>query len=151
MATAGAQVADTTQRADTIHRADTLSYDDAAEVAYLYNLPAALRATRDLTVPASQTVEGDLSVLEASLTVAGHVTGRVVVINGEVTLAPGARIDGELVVTGGEVHGADSASVAKPSLSPRRSGAPTVWWRCATRAAAWRTGSAAGNGATSAA
>jgi hypothetical protein len=38
------------------------------------------------------------------------VTGRVVVINGEVTLAPGARIDGELVVTGGEVRGADSAS-----------------------------------------
>lgn len=104
-AAAGAQVADTTQRSDT------LSYDDAAEVAYLYNLPAALRATRDLTIPASQTVEGDLSVLEATLTVAGHVTGRVVVINGDVTLAPGARIDGALVVTGGEVRGADSASV----------------------------------------
>lgn len=99
------------QAADTTQRGDTLSYDDAAEVAYLYNLPAALRATRDLTIPASQTVEGDLSVLEASLTVAGHVTGRVVVINGDVTLAPGARIDGALVVTGGEVRGADSASV----------------------------------------
>ncbi|HEU4585454.1 MAG TPA: BamA/TamA family outer membrane protein [Gemmatimonadaceae bacterium] len=110
-ATARAQRADTTARADTAQRADTLSYDDAAEVAYLYNLPAALRATRDLTIPASQTIEGDLSVLEASLTVAGHVTGRVVVINGDVALAPGARIDGELVVTGGEVRGADSASV----------------------------------------
>lgn len=109
-ATAGAQAADTTQRSDTLST-DTLSYDDAAEVAYLYNLPAALRATRDLTIPASQTVEGDLSVLEASLTVAGHVTGRVVVINGDVTLAPGARIDGTLVVTGGQVRGADSASV----------------------------------------
>ncbi len=108
---ARAQYADSLARADTAHRADTLSYDDAAEVAYLYNLPAALRATRDLSVPESQTVEGDLSVLEASLTVAGHVTGRVVVINGDVTLAPGARIDGELVVTGGDVRGADSASV----------------------------------------
>lgn len=98
-------------RVDTARRADTLSYDDAAEVAYLYNLPAALRATRDLSIPASQTIDGDLSVLEASLTVAGHVTGRVVVINGQVTLVPGARIDGELVVTGGEVRGADSASV----------------------------------------
>ena len=105
IATADAQLPDTTQRSDT------LSYDDAAEVAYLYNLPAALRATRDLTVAASQTVEGDLSVLDASLTVAGHVTGRVVVINGDVTLVPGARIDGALVVTGGEVRGADSASV----------------------------------------
>jgi hypothetical protein len=102
---AGAQAADTTQLSDTI------SYDDAAEVAYLYNLPAALRATRDLTIPASQTVEGDLSVLDAALTVAGHVTGRVVVINGDVTLAPAARIDGALVVTGGQVRGADSASV----------------------------------------
>ncbi len=117
MATAGAQAANTTQRADTTlradtaQRADTLSYDDAAEVAYLYDLPAALRATRDLTIPASQTIQGDLSVLEATLTVAGRVTGRVVVINGDVTLAPGARIDGDLVVTGGEVRGADSASV----------------------------------------
>jgi hypothetical protein len=110
-ATALAQRTDTTARGDTAQRADTLSYDDAAEVAYLYNLPAALRATRDLTIPASQTIDGDLSVLEAALTVAGHVTGRVVVINGDVTLAPGARIDGELVVTGGEVRGADSASV----------------------------------------
>lgn len=106
-----AQVPDTAERADTAQRADTLSYDDAAEVAYLYNLPAALRATRDLAIPAAQTIEGDLSVLEASLTVAGHVTGRVVVVNGDVTLTPGARIDGELVVTGGEVRGADSASV----------------------------------------
>lgn len=103
--TAHAQTPDTTQRIDT------LSYDDAAEVAYLYNLPAALRATRELTIPASQTVEGDLSVLDAPLTVAGHVTGRVVVINGDVVLVPGARIDGELVVTGGEVSGVDSASV----------------------------------------
>ena len=104
-AAANAQVSDTTQRIDT------LSYDDAAEVAYLYNLPAALRATKELTIPVSQTIEGDLSMLDAALTVAGHVTGRVVVINGDVTLEPGARIDGALVVTGGEVRGADSASV----------------------------------------
>ena len=40
----------------------------------------------------------------ANQMLAGHVTGRVVVINGDVTLAPGARIGGELVVTGGEVR-----------------------------------------------
>lgn len=107
-ATAHAQARDT-----TVH-ADTLSYDDAAEVAYVYNRPAALRATEPLRIAADQTIEGNVAVLEAPLTVAGHVTGRVVVINGDVDLSPGARIDGGLWVTGGAVIGADSATIGGP-------------------------------------
>lgn len=99
------------QGADTAARADTLGYDDAGAVAYLYNLPAALRATTAVTITRDQTVDGDVAVLAAPLTVEGHVTGHVVVINGAVTLRPGARIDGDLVVTGGPVTGLDSASV----------------------------------------
>jgi hypothetical protein len=103
---------DTAQGADTVQHVDSLSYDDAAAVAYLYNLPAALRATSGVTVAADQTVEGNVAVLEAPLTIAGHVTGRVVVINGNVMLHAGARIDGDVVITGGTLMGADSATIA---------------------------------------
>lgn len=99
------------QGTDTTGRADTLTADDAAAAAYLYDQPAALRATAPLDIPAGHLVDGNVAVLEAPLTVAGHVTGRVTVINGDVTVAPGGRIDGDLTVTGGVVRAADSAAV----------------------------------------
>jgi len=111
--------------ADTVQRIDSLSYDDAAEVAYRYNLPAALRSTSDLTIDSARTVAGNVAVLEGSLTLAGHVAGSVTVINGDVTLQPGARIDGDLVITGGEATGVDSASIGgvvklyRPTMSYR--------------------------------
>ncbi|MBX6331458.1 MAG: BamA/TamA family outer membrane protein [Gemmatimonadaceae bacterium] len=98
------------QGADSVQRVDSLSYDDAAAVAYLYNLPAALRATSGVTIAADQTVDGNVAVLEAPLTIAGHVTGRVVVINGNVILHPGARVDGDVTITGGTITGTDSAT-----------------------------------------
>jgi hypothetical protein len=113
------------QVADTVQRIDTLSYDDAAEVAYRYNLPAALRSTTDLTIDSTQSVAGSVAVLEGSLILAGHVTGNVTVINGDATLRPGARIDGDLVVTGGQAKGVASGSVGgvikvyRPTLSYR--------------------------------
>ena len=109
-----AQTADTSQRADTTQRVDTLSYDDASAVAFLYNQPAALRATKATTIGQDQTVAGNVAVLDAPLVIGGHVTGRVVVINGDVTLLHGARVDSELVVTGGAVDGADSTTVGGP-------------------------------------
>ena len=99
------------QAADTAQRIDSLSYDDASAVAYLYNQPAVLRVTKATTIAHDQTVEGNVAVLDALLVIGGHVTGRVVVINGDVTLLHGARVDSELVVTGGTVDGADSTSV----------------------------------------
>lgn len=113
------------QVADTVQRVDTLSYDDAAEVAYRYNLPAALRSTTDLSIDSTQTVAGNVAVLEGSLTLAGHVAGSVTVINGDVTMRPGARIDGDLVMTGGQAKGLDSASIGgvvklyRPTMSYR--------------------------------
>jgi hypothetical protein len=113
------------QVADTVQRIDTLSYDDAAEVAYRYNLPAALRSNTDLTIDSTKTVEGNVAVLEGSLTLAGHVTGSVTVINGDVTLRPGAHIDGDFVATGGQVKGVAGATVGgvvklyRPTMSYR--------------------------------
>ncbi|HTL94135.1 MAG TPA: hypothetical protein VL157_01250, partial [Gemmatimonadaceae bacterium] len=108
-ALAGARIA--AQAADTVQRIDSLSYDYASAVAFLYNQPAALRATKATTIAQDQTVAGNVAALDAPLVIGGHVTGRVVVINGDVTLLHGARVDSELVVTGGSVDGADSTTV----------------------------------------
>src|SRR6185437_7090552 len=62
---AAAQATDTTPRADTLERVDTLSYDDAAAVAFLYNQPAALRATKPTTIAQDQTVPGNVAILDA--------------------------------------------------------------------------------------
>ena len=70
-----------------------------------YNRPSALRASGSLDIPAEQEVSGDVAVLSGPLTIAGRVRGSVVVINGDVYLRPGARVDGDLFVVGGVIEG----------------------------------------------
>ncbi|MDQ6827867.1 MAG: BamA/TamA family outer membrane protein [Gemmatimonadota bacterium] len=83
----------------------------AAEIARLYNGSAALRAIGEASVPAGETIAGDVAVLNGPLTVGGHVTGRVLVINGNAILRDGATIDGDLIVVGGQVTGQERATI----------------------------------------
>lgn len=76
-----------------------------------YNRSAALRATGSLRVPADETVEGDVAVLHGPLEIAGRVLGSVVVINGDLTLSPGARVAGDILVVGGVIDGERGATV----------------------------------------
>jgi hypothetical protein len=83
------------------------------EVSYrvveFYNRPGTLHFTGRTRVPEGRVIRGDLAVLAGSLTIAGRVEGSVVVINGDVTMLPGAVISGDLTVVGGEVEqGADA-------------------------------------------
>jgi hypothetical protein len=91
--------------------ADTLSYDDAAEIAYLFNAIAALRSTGPTSIAAGDSVLGNVAVLWGPLTIAGMVHGSVIVVNGPVTIEPGGHVDKDLIVTGGSVTGADSTTV----------------------------------------
>ena len=52
-----------------------LSYDDASEVAYLFNSVAGLRSTGVTTVAAGDSVSGNVAVLWGPLTIAGTVHG----------------------------------------------------------------------------
>jgi hypothetical protein len=106
---AHAQAGQTKTPGDTAN--DTLSYDDAAEIAYLFNSVAALRNTGPTSVAAGDSVPGNLAVLWGPLTIAGTVHGSVIVINGPVTIAPGGHVDRDLIVTGGAAEGADSTTV----------------------------------------
>jgi len=105
------QARDTTPNIASDTTADSLSYDDAAEVAYLFNAVAALRNTGPTSITAGDSVAGNVAVLWGPLTIAGKVHGSVIVINGPVTIEPGGHVDKDLIVTGGTVAGADSTTV----------------------------------------
>ena len=99
------------QQPDSAAIVNVLPRDVAREVVSLYNVSQGLRATDALEIPAGRTVSGDVSVLNGPVTIAGHVTGRVLAINADVLLRPGARVDGDILVVGGEVEGAEAASI----------------------------------------
>jgi hypothetical protein len=70
-----------------------------------YNAPGTRRARGPVYVPAGRTVAGDLAVVGGPVTVAGRVTGRLTVIDGDLLLRPGAAVDGDVLVVGGLVDG----------------------------------------------
>ncbi len=104
----GAQLPDTARVADDERM---LPPEIAREVVALYNAPAALRAIGPATISADQIVEGDVAVLNGPLAVRGEVRGRVVVVNGNLLFARGARITGDVVVVGGAISGFEGAEI----------------------------------------
>lgn len=74
------------------------------------------RASDRAEIGDSTEVNGNISVLRGPLTLGGHVTGSVLVINGDVLLRPSARIDGDLVVVGGDVEGRGRAHIGGATL-----------------------------------
>lgn len=106
-APAGAQASDSLAR-DT---ARVLPYAVALEIARYYNATAALRATGPVDILADQVVTGAVTVLRGPLNVAGRVTGRVLVVNGDAILKPGSRIEGDLIVVGGRIEGDHRSAV----------------------------------------
>jgi hypothetical protein len=107
---AHAQVPDTTQ-AERNRMPTGLDVEVARDIAALYNQPAAMRVSGRLDIAAQQTVSGNVAVLRGPVIIAGRVTGHVIVINGDLTLAPGARIDGSVFVVGGYFEGGDRATI----------------------------------------
>lgn len=76
--------------------------ETARELIALWNAPTTRRVTGDFTLAAGDTVRGDLAIMGGSSRLGGTVAGRVVVINGDLRLLPGGRIDRDLTVVGGE-------------------------------------------------
>ena len=93
------------QQRDTSMSSNILPADVAREAIALFNATMNVRVTDQLDIVAGRTITGDVSVLNGPVIVAGHVTGRVLAINADVLLQPGARIDGDLLIVGGEVEG----------------------------------------------
>ena len=59
---------------------------------------------RDVVIPASEVVRGDVVVVGGSALVEGAVLGDVLVTNGNIILGVSARVGGDTVVTGGKLR-----------------------------------------------
>src|SRR6185437_10452814 len=92
----------------------TLPADVRREVVERWNGANALRANGRLELAAGRDVAGNLAIAGGPLVLAGHVQGRVTVVNAHVVLGPTARIDGDLLVVGGDVDGRNAALVGGP-------------------------------------
>lgn len=132
---------------DTSTTAQTLPTDVRRMVVDQWNGANEFRASDRADIAATSEVRGNVSVLRGPLILAGHVTGTVLMINGDVILEPTARIDGDLVVVGGDVDGLATAHIGgstriyRPMLLYRQEGDRIValddqgkpteenWWR----------------------
>ena len=99
------------QERDTLLARRGLPRDVAREATSLFNATTGLRVVGPLEIDAGRDVNGDVAVLNGPLTIAGHVTGRVIALNSDVILRPSAQIDGDLLVVGGDVAGRDVAQI----------------------------------------
>jgi hypothetical protein len=94
-----------------------LSPEVAEPIVAFFNDPSVIHFSGRTRIPAERTIVGDVAVLGGPFAVAGRVEGRVVVIDGDVELLPGAVITGDLTVVGGHLTGLDEAVVGGEVLS----------------------------------
>jgi hypothetical protein len=130
---------------DTVLDTRLLPAEVEREVTDAFNAPNTTRATGAYEVDSGRVVSGDMAVLNGPLTIAGRVNGRVVAINSDVILRPGARVEGQILVVGGNVDGKDGAFIGgdvrtyRQRLTYRREGDRLIasgsseedarWWR----------------------
>jgi len=79
---------------DTVLNPRLLPSEIEREVTEAFNSANTVRATGAYEVESDRVVPGDVAVLNGPLTIAGRVNGRVVAINSDVILRPGARVEG---------------------------------------------------------
>ena len=96
---------------DTVLEPRLLPAEVEREVTEAFNGPNAIRATGAYEVDSGRVVSGDMAVLNGPLTIVGRVNGRIVAINSDVILRPGARVEGQILVVGGDVDGKEGAFI----------------------------------------
>jgi hypothetical protein len=122
------------------------------EVTEAFNSTDIIKATGAYEVDVDRVVSGDIAVLNGPLTIAGRVNGRVIAINSDIILKPGARVEGQILVVGGNVEGKDGAFIGgdvrtyRQRLTYRREGNRLIasgsaeedarWWN---RRQKWRS------------
>ena len=96
---------------DTVLDARLLPAEIEREVTDAFNSANTVRATGAYEVEPDRVVPGDVAVLNGPLTIAGRVNGRVIAINSDVILRPGARVEGQILIVGGTIDGKDAAFI----------------------------------------
>lgn len=85
--------------------------DVTLDVTRIFNAPTTRRVRGDFTLAATDTVRGDLAVLNGNARLSGVVSGDVVVLNGNAVLDGSARIERSLTVLGGTFESPDRPDV----------------------------------------
>jgi hypothetical protein len=83
----------------------------------VFNAPRTTRAFGAFALEAGARIEGDLAVLDGPVVLSGAVTGDVVAINADLTLADGALVEGDVVVLGGRLEREPGATIEGSSRS----------------------------------
>ena len=78
---------------------------------------ALVRLFADASVPAGETLPGDVVAVFGSADIAGTVEGDVVAVLGSVRLHPGARVEGDAVAIGGGLDQPAGAEVGGQSIA----------------------------------
>jgi len=89
-----------------------LPRDIVDEAIRFYNGSTTARLAGRTTLPPGHVWQGNVAIRTGPAMLAGRVEGSLLVINGELVLAPGAAVTGSVLVVGGRVRGMDSVSVA---------------------------------------
>lgn len=89
-----------------------LPRDVADEVIAFFNRSGTIHFSGATRIPHSRGIDGDVAVLGGPVTVAGRISGSLFVVNGDLSLEPGAVIGGDVLVVGGTVDGASEAEIA---------------------------------------
>jgi hypothetical protein len=84
-----------------------------ARILELANEEGALRFPGGSRVPAGTLLEGDVVVLGGSLRLGGRIRGTLAVVNGDLSVEPGARVDGPVWVLGGTIQGEVAGAFAE--------------------------------------
>lgn len=91
--------------------ADPLPREIQVEVVEYLNDPANLRLPGGSRLPAGVRIDGNVGVFAGSFRLSGAVAGHLVVVNGDLNLAPGAAVGGDVLVVGGQIVGEDAATL----------------------------------------
>ncbi|MCH8327292.1 MAG: polymer-forming cytoskeletal protein, partial [Candidatus Marinimicrobia bacterium] len=82
-----------------------------SEVDYTFDDSGELKIFSDLTIPANEIRTGNLRVIGGDLTIFGTVTGRIIVIGGDVDIKSSAVVEGSVVALGGKLTKAEGAKI----------------------------------------
>ncbi len=110
-----------------------LPRDVAEDVVRFFNGPGTLHFSGVTRIPEARGIDGDVAILGGPVTVAGRISGGLVVVNGDVIFERGAVVGGDVIVVGGTVDGADQADIAgevrvyRDPLRYRRAGDEIVY------------------------
>ena len=88
-----------------------LPRDVAEEAVRFFNAPATVHFSGATRIPLARGVDGDVAILGGPVTVAGRISGSLLVVNGDVTFERGATVVGDVTVIGGTINGADDADI----------------------------------------